>query len=209
MGVAMLEKEVIVDCKGHLLGRLSSVLAKELLNGQKVVCVRTEDINMSGSLYRNSLKYAAFKRKRLATKHSKGHKHWRCPSKILWRTIRGMVPHKTTRGALAMDRLKTFEGIPSPYDEKKRVVIPNALKCLRLKNHRKYACLGDLSKMYGWKSTDVVKTLEEKRKVKSEEFYKSKKAELAAKAKASKAVEGEFTKAIGKDAELCKSVGMF
>merc|ERR1712159_543746 len=88
------------------------------------------------------------------------------------------------------DRLKTFEGIPSPYDEKKRVVIPSALKCLRLKNHRKYARLGDLSKMYGWKSTDVVKKLEEKRKVKSEEFYKAKKAELAAKAKAAKAVEG-------------------
>merc|ERR1719198_981773 len=180
----------------------------ELLNGQKVVCVRTEQINMSGPLYRNKLKYADFKRKRLATNHSHGHTHYRSPSKLLWRTIRGMVPHKTTRGALAMDRLKSFEGIPSPYDEKKRVVIPSALKCLRLKNHRKYACLGDLSKMYGWKSTDVVKTLEEKRKVKSEEFYKAKKAELAAKAKASKAVEGEFAKAIGKDAELLKSVGM-
>merc|ERR1712224_110901 len=114
-----------------------------------------------------------------------------------------------TRGALAMDRLKTFEGIPSPYDEKKRVVIPAALKCLRLKNHRKYARLGDLSKMYGWKSSEVVKTLEAKRKVKSEEFYKAKKAELAAKAKAAKTVEGDVAKVIGKDMELCKSVGMF
>merc|ERR1711998_452943 len=112
---------------------------------------------------------------------------------IIWRTIRGMVPHKTTRGALAMDRLKSFEGIPSPYDEKKRVVIPAALKCLRLKNHRKYARLGDLSKMYGWKSSEVVKTLEAKRKVKSEAFYKAKKAELAAKAKAAKATQGDFT----------------
>merc|ERR1712118_603796 len=187
---------------------IASVLAKELLNGQKVVCVRTEQINMSGPLYRNALKYADFKRKRLATKHSKGHIHYRSPSKILWRTIRGMVPHKTTRGALAMDRLKTFEGVPSPYDEKKRVVIPSALKCLRLKNHRKYACLGDLSKMYGWKSSDVVKTLEAKRQVKSEEFYKAKMAELKAKSKAAKAVEGEFTKALGKDAELVKAVGL-
>merc|ERR1712196_60143 len=126
----------------------------------------------------NALKYADFKRKRLATKHSKGHKHWRSPSKLLWRCVRGMVPHKTTRGALAMDRLKTFEGIPSPYDEKKRVVIPAALKCLRLKNHRKYARLGDLSKMYGWKSTEIVKTLEAKRKVKSEEFYKARRPSL-------------------------------
>merc|ERR1712196_302792 len=84
----------------------------------------------------NALKYADFKRKRLATKHSKGHMHWRSPSKLLWRCVRGMVPHKTTRGALAMDRLKTFEGIPSPYDEKKRVVIPSALKRLATKHSK-------------------------------------------------------------------------
>ena len=26
-----------------------------------------------------------------------------------------MVPHKTARGAAALDKLKTFEGIPHPY----------------------------------------------------------------------------------------------
>jgi len=34
----MFEKLVVVDCRGHLMGRLASILAKELLNGQKVVC---------------------------------------------------------------------------------------------------------------------------------------------------------------------------
>ena len=191
-----------------MLGRLSSVIAKEILNGQKVVCVRSEDINMSGPLYRNKLKYADFKRKRLATKHSKGHIHYRAPSKILWRTIRGMLPHKTTRGSLALDRLKTFDGVPSPYDEKKRVVVPAALKCLRLKNHRKYCRLGQLSSDFGWKSAGVVSRLEEKRKVKSEEFYKAKLAELKARKQAEKAVEGDFAKKIGKDMELVKAVGM-
>ena len=45
----MFEKEVIVDCRGHLVGRLASVIAKELLNGQRVVLVRTEELNISGS----------------------------------------------------------------------------------------------------------------------------------------------------------------
>ena len=49
----MFQKVVIVDGRGHLLGRLASILAKELLNGQKVVVVRTEEINISGSLFRN------------------------------------------------------------------------------------------------------------------------------------------------------------
>lgn len=42
-------KPVIVDCRGHLLGRLSSIIAKQLLTGNSVVCVRTEQINISGS----------------------------------------------------------------------------------------------------------------------------------------------------------------
>ena len=45
----MFEKEVVVDCRGHLMGRLASVVAKELLNGQRVTLVRTEEINISGS----------------------------------------------------------------------------------------------------------------------------------------------------------------
>merc|ERR1719359_1074979 len=106
------------------------------------------------------LKYAAFKRKRLATNHSHGHTHYRAPSKILWRTIRGMVPHKTPRGAAALDRLKTFEGIPSPYDCKKRMVIPSCLKVLRLAPDRKYCKLGDLSAHQGWKHQGLIKRME-------------------------------------------------
>lgn len=34
----MFKKELIIDGKGHLLGRLASVIAKEILNGQHVVC---------------------------------------------------------------------------------------------------------------------------------------------------------------------------
>ena len=49
----------------------------------------------------------------------------------------GMLPHKLNRGKEAMDRLKCFEGIPAPYDKKKRVVVPSALKVLRLKTRRR------------------------------------------------------------------------
>lgn len=45
----MFEAPVTVDGRGHLLGRLASVVAKELLGGQKVVVVRCEQITISGS----------------------------------------------------------------------------------------------------------------------------------------------------------------
>merc|ERR1712039_236406 len=165
-----------IDCRGHLLGRLASTIAKEILNGQKIACVRTEDINISGSLYRNKLKFAEFRRKKMNSNQKHGPLHYRSPSKILWRTIRGMVPHKTPRGAAALDRLKTYEGIPHPYDRKKRMVLPSCLKVLRIRPERKFCKLGDLSSQNGWKQKDLVERLESRRKVKSAAFYAKKKA---------------------------------
>ena len=64
VGLMVFEKVVVIDCKNHLLGRLASIVAKELLQGQRVVCVRCEDINISGSFYRNKLKFLDKLRKR-------------------------------------------------------------------------------------------------------------------------------------------------
>lgn len=47
----------IVDGKGHLLGRLASIVAKQILLGQKVIVVRSELINVSGSFFRNKVCY--------------------------------------------------------------------------------------------------------------------------------------------------------
>jgi ribosomal protein L13 len=40
---------IVIDGKGHLLGRLASICAKQLLNGKKLVVVRSEQIVISGS----------------------------------------------------------------------------------------------------------------------------------------------------------------
>lgn len=98
----MFEKEIVVDGKGHLLGRLASLLAKELLNGQRVVVVRTEKINVSGSLYRNKVKFHEFLRKKMVHNPWRGAMHYRSPSRVFWRAVRGMLPHKTDRGAAAL-----------------------------------------------------------------------------------------------------------
>merc|ERR1712039_889378 len=67
----------------------------------------------------------------------------------------------------ALDRLKSYEGIPHPYDRRKRMV-------LRLKKERHFCRLGDLSTEVGWKQDALIKRLEDQRKVKSEAFYKKK-----------------------------------
>jgi large subunit ribosomal protein L13Ae len=96
-----------------------------------------------------------------------------------------MLPHKLPRGAAALGKLKVFEGIPFPYDQKKRMVIPDALRTLRLKARRNYCSLGDLASITGWTKAGIVDELEEKRKVKSAAFFELKKKKADAKAKAS------------------------
>ena len=96
---------VVIDGKGHLLGRLASIVAKQLLQGKKIVIVRTEQIVISGSLRRNKIRFAQFIRKRMNTNPARGPFHFRSPARIFWRTLRGMTPHKTMRGQQALARL--------------------------------------------------------------------------------------------------------
>ena len=132
---------------------------------------------------RNKIKYAQFIKKRMNTNPARGPFHFRSPARIFWRVLRGMVPHKTARGQLALGRLATFEGIPEPYDKTKRVVVPDALKVLRMRADRNFCLLGELSKEVGWGYTELVDKLETARKTKEQEFYAEKKAKVAKRAK--------------------------
>lgn len=160
--------------------------AKQLLLGQHVVCVRTEGITISGGLVRQKMKFQRFLRLRHASNPKKGPIHYRSPARIFWRTVRGMIPHKTQRGSQALERLKCYEGVPPPYDKVKRAVVPDALKSLRLQTMHKFCTLGELSGEVGWKHGATVEQLEEKRKSRAGEYYKLKKAGVQLKLKAKK-----------------------
>ena len=171
----MFEKLIVIDARNHMLGRMASVIAKELLNGQKIVVVRAEDSNMSGSLYRNKIIFERYLKHRCNSNPSHGPFHHRSPAEIVYHTVRGMVPHKTARGAAAMARLKCFEGVPHPYDKVKKKVVTVAMRTTRLKPGRKFCRVGDLSDKVGWSHNDLIQRLESKRKVKAEAFYTTKK----------------------------------
>merc|ERR1719411_276892 len=179
---------IVIDGRGHLMGRLAALVAKTLLQGQRVVVVRCEGINISGNFYRNKLKFLAYLKKRCNVNPARGPFHFRAPSKQFWRVVKGMLPHKTAHGKEALGRLKVFEGIPAPYDKKKRMVVPSALRVLKLQLTRKYCSLDRLSHEVGWKYQGVIATLEARRKVKSKEFYDRKKSMLKMREQAKKNV---------------------
>merc|ERR1712127_325950 len=173
-GLAMFEKCIVVDCRNHMMGRLASVVAKEILNGQKIVLVRTEEITISGSLFRNKLRMDHTLVKRTLPNPTKGPHHYRTPARMIWRVIRGMIPHKTKRGAAALERLTVFEGIPHPFDKMKRQIMPCALKNLKVRPGRKTCRLGDLADSIGWRHQELLNRLENKRKVKGTAYHQTK-----------------------------------
>ncbi|KAK4222521.1 BAG domain-containing protein, partial [Podospora fimiseda] len=196
---AIVANRVVVDGKGHLLGRLASIVAKQLLNGQQVVVVRCEALNISGEFFRSKLKYHAYLRKMTRYNPTRGGPfHFRAPSRIFYKAVRGMIPHKTARGAAALERLKVFEGVPPPYDKKKKMVVPQALRVLRLQPGRKYCTVGRLSHEVGWKYQDVVARLEERRKAKGAAYYERKKlaARQLTEAKKTAKVDSKTTEAL-------------
>lgn len=229
----------VIDGRDHLLGRLASIVTKELLAGQKVVIVRCDEMVVSGScksfglcriglrptcldLYRalkhdfapscfryfcshcfvllapivtrNRVKYAQFRAKKMATNPGRGPFHFKSPAMMVWRTIRGMIHQKTARGQEALKRLSTFEGIPAPYDKQKRMVVPAALRIMRIKPGRDYCSIGDLANVVGWKHKELLGRLEAKRKAEAKEFFEAKKAKLALRKQAEEACAGELVK---------------
>merc|ERR1712006_64114 len=183
-GTMPFEKLVVIDARNHLLGRLASFVAKEALLGQKVVLVRCEDMVISGSFIRNKMKLLMKRNKRMNTNPVKGPFHHKSPADMFIRVVRGMLPHVWHRGSAAFQRVKAVEGVPEPFGQIKKMVVPDALRITRLKPGRKYSNLGKLAAELGWGYKDVVTQYETKRKQKAAEWYAQKKQQKAAFAKA-------------------------
>ena len=170
----MFKKETVIDGKGHIMGRLASHVAKQLLSGHRIIVVRCERLMMSGSYQKNKLKFREYMHKTMLTNPKRSHRHYRSPSRIFFKAVRGMLPRKTDRAEQAMGRLKVFEGIPNPYDKKKRMVVTDALKLLKVKSYRPFCELRELCVRVGWKHDGVVERLEAKRVQRAKKYHESK-----------------------------------
>jgi len=141
---------------------------------KKFVLCDVKKMNVSGSFIRNKIKFLRFLRFTCISNPKRGVKHHRAPSRMFWRVVRGMLPYRKPHGKQALMNLKVFDGIPPPWDKKKRFCCPLALRHLRLAHGRDFCCLGDVSSEVGWKHKALLEELETKRKASSLLFYKKK-----------------------------------
>lgn len=99
----------VVDASGLVLGRAASLIAKRLLNGERIVVVNAERSVVTGGRA-SVIDYYTAARAR-GSKRTGPH-FPRYPDRIFRRTVRGMLPHLKSRGKAAYDRLEVFIGVP-------------------------------------------------------------------------------------------------
>jgi len=140
------QPSTVIDASGLILGRMASVVAKRLLIGESIVIVNAEKAAISGRRLSRVKEAVAF----LDVGHpGKGPYHPRRPDQIVRRTIRGMLPHRISRGKQALGRLRVFLGLPEEFKGSHLETIMEAsvgkLKC-------PYVSVGDFAREIGWSS---------------------------------------------------------
>lgn len=141
------ESTVYVDASNQIAGRLSSKVAKLIISGKKVVVVNAEKALISGS--RSSVVREWTEKLELSSRVNPiyGPFHPRRPDNILRRMVRGMVPRKKPKGALAMKRLRVYIGVPSDVSGSKLTKFEDATAT---RPTPVYVTMADLSKSLGW-----------------------------------------------------------
>ena len=138
------ENAIIIDAKGLILGRMASIIAKRLLQGESVIVVNAEKAAISGKRLQIVKEAKTF----LEVGHPrKGPFHQRRPDRIVRRTIRGMLPRKKPKGMQAFKRLKVYLGAPMEFNGKE---IQTILEASAEKLKSPYITVGELAKEIGW-----------------------------------------------------------
>ena len=129
---------ILIDAKDQVLGRLASEVAKLVLNGETVNVVNAEKAVITGS---PEMIFKEFRVKRARGDPYHGPFYPRSPEMIFKRTVRGMLPYRTTRGGQAFKRFKAFISIPAGFQGKEFTVIEGT----KNKGEHKFATLAKVS----------------------------------------------------------------
>jgi len=134
----------VYDADRQILGRMASVIAKELLNGEKVIVVNCEKSVLAGN-WKSKKDFYANKYERGDAIH--GPFFPKQPEGIFRRTVRGMLPWDKSRGREAFRNLRVYVGVPSEVTEAAQKIGAASSE----DKTSKMVTLGDLSMMIGAK----------------------------------------------------------
>jgi len=137
-----MSEEIVIDAENKVLGRLATRIAREARDGKEVHVVNSEKAVISGT--KEDVEDDYRQKYQRGTRHD-GPYFPKAPDRILKRTIRGMLPYKSSEGKKAFERVKTYLG--EPVDLEPEEVDVKEGDELRYKN---YVKLGEVSRSIGW-----------------------------------------------------------
>ena len=134
----------IIDGRNAVLGRLGSVVAQRIMDGEEIVVVNAESIVVTGE---RDMVFADYKARvdRGDTTKRKGPFYPRRADLLFKRSVRGMIPWTSTSGREAYRRLHVFVGTPKQFADAEKEKVEGAMK----KISGKYTTLGAISKFLG------------------------------------------------------------
>lgn len=137
---------IVIDGKNLIVGRVATFAAKKALLNEEIKIINCEKMYVTGGK-----KYLVndTHRKRVQGTWSKGPHFFRRPDRFVRRIIRGMLPHKTSRGRDAYERVLCYIGVPPEFKNEKPITIEIA-NIKKIPNLR-YSTVEELCKMMGSK----------------------------------------------------------
>jgi large subunit ribosomal protein L13 len=146
--VVRTDRPIVVDATDHIAGRLSSNVAKLLINGNRVSVVNCEKIMMSGTRSNQIKEYREFLEINSIINPKHGPVHYRRPDTIMAKMIRGMLPYdRKPSGKESHQRLRTYIGSPKELKSLKKIQFEKAK--IR-KSPSNYTTIGALCRVIGW-----------------------------------------------------------
>jgi len=135
---------LVIDGTNLILGRLSTHVAKSLLNGEEIHLINAEKLVIIGNKHVLLEKYRARRRAQHKGTPEFSPKWPRVPHYLVRKTVRGMLPWRTTKGRAAFKKLRVYSGNPKNFE--KAVKIDNAAVDVR----KNFITIQDLCKMLGY-----------------------------------------------------------
>ena len=122
----IMSKEIILDAKNQILGRIASYAAKQAIDGNMVIVLNAEKAVISGS--RGNIVEEAKRRLETRTLAHQEHApvHQRRPDLYFRRVVRGMLPWSKPKGRAAFHRIHVYVGAPETFARKNITVVHGA-----------------------------------------------------------------------------------
>jgi len=109
-----------IDGTNAVLGRLATIVAKKLMEGEAVSIINADKIIITGNPSATIKKY--HKRREIGSPHH-GPFFPKTSEGIVRRAIRGMMPYKTKKGRAAFKKLRIYKAKPENVVNLEKVAI--------------------------------------------------------------------------------------